>query len=287
MALLDITESYPYRHGGHLYVTEPTPIHFPEEESLEEAVSETKRHLEARTTLYLLLKAALPGMSVGSDQFVYWDPRDPRKCLSPDAFVKLATSENLFDTWKVWERGAPDLAIEIASASDRQKLDWSEKMERYQASGIQELVRFDADSTAQPIRVWDRIGGGLVERARKDPELCHCGTLDLWWVAAPSEYGPQLRLSRDREGQDLLVTPAEHLVRVTAELGEERGARARAEHEREIERHERLRAEEAREAEARARAEAEALSAEKDRELQVMKAELERLRAARGAKPGA
>ncbi len=71
-------------HGRRLYVRAPRPIEFPSEEPPEEHVSETKRHLEARTTLYLLLKAALAGTAIGSNQLVYWDAGDPRKCLSPD-----------------------------------------------------------------------------------------------------------------------------------------------------------------------------------------------------------
>ncbi|MEZ4296326.1 MAG: hypothetical protein R3B70_15250 [Polyangiaceae bacterium] len=79
-------------------------------------------------------------------------------------------------------------------------------------------------------------------------------------VAAPSEYGLSPPLTGPR-AKISLSAPAEHLVRVTAELGDS-AAPALAPSTSEIERHERLRAEEAREAELRARAEAEALSAE-------------------------
>jgi Uma2 family endonuclease len=129
------------------------PLVFPSEERPEEHVSETKRHLEARTTLYLLLKDALPGDAIGSDQFVYPDASNPRKCLSPDVFVKLGAQsqraplagarEASFDNWKIWERGAPDVAVEIVSASDRSDAEWAVKFERYPASGIGEVVRFD------------------------------------------------------------------------------------------------------------------------------------------------
>src|SRR4029079_18770800 len=120
------------------------PIEFPSEERPEEHVSETKRHLEARTALYLLLKEAFAGPAIGSEQFVYSDAGDPQKCLSPDVFVKRGAAEESFDNWKIWERGAPDLAVEIVSASDRRDSDWAEKLVRYQASGIGEVTRFDA-----------------------------------------------------------------------------------------------------------------------------------------------
>ncbi len=226
--------------GRHRYLRAPEPIHFPSEESPEEAVSETKRHLEARTTLYLLLRSALSGCSVGSDQFVYSDAADPRKCLSPDVFVKLASRDNDFDTWKVWERGAPELAVEIVSASDRRDDDWADKLARYHASGVREVVRFDAQDEAQPLRVWDRVDGDLMERAPESTLLKECSALGLWWAVVPSaEYGLQLRLARDREGRDLLATPDETSTRLAAELAEERKARALAEHERIVADHER------------------------------------------------
>jgi hypothetical protein len=195
-------------------------------------VGETKRHLEARTVLYLLLKDAFASAAVGSDQFVYWDARDPRRCLSPDVFLKLGARDDMFDTWKVWERSAPDLAVEIVSPSDRRDLDWDDKFARYQASGIREVVRFDPANGRQPLRVWDRIEGDLTERDPASDHLRECVTLGLWWVVAPSEHGPLLRPARDREGTQLLSTPSEERVRLAAELAEERKARAAAEHDR-------------------------------------------------------
>ncbi|MFO0588628.1 MAG: Uma2 family endonuclease [Polyangiaceae bacterium] len=262
--------------GRYHYVRAPEPIHFPSEESLQEAVSETKRHLEARTTLYLLLRNAFAGCAVGSDQFVYSDAADPRKCLSPDVFVKLDSTAKNFDNWKVWERGAPDLAVEIVSDSDRRDDDWDddwdEEMARYHASGIREVVRFDAASADQPLRVWDRVDGDLMERAPDSALVRECQTLKLHWVIVPSEYGPQLRLARDREGRDLLPTPEETRALLGAELAEERKARAVAEHERLLAEHAR------KEAEQRALAVAAAKAlAERERDAAIE--ELRRLRA--------
>ncbi len=274
MAVIEALAPLPFFHGGHVYVMAPKSVHFRAEESLEEAVSETKRHLEARTTLYLLLKDAFADSAIGSEQFVYWDARDPRKCLSPDAFLKLGSTDANFETWKVWERGAPDIAVEIVSASDQHETDWAEKMERYEACGVRELVRFDASDAAQPIRVWDRVEGALTERAKDDPQLRACAALGMWWVVAPSAFGPQIRLARDAEGQKLLPTPDEDRVRLATELAEERRERA-------IERHQRMLAEAALAREAEARAEAEARVAEALRQLDAVLAENARLRAER------
>jgi len=223
-------------------------------------VPETKRHLEARTTLYLLLKDALAGAAIGSDQFVYLDAGDPRKCLAPDVFVKLGARETTFDNWKIWERGAPDVAVEIVSASDHGDAAWAVKLERYQASGIREVVRFDQADEAQPIRVWDRVEGELLERAPESGDLRECLTLGLWWVVVPSEYGPMLRLARDRNGTQLLPTPSEDRLRLADELAAERRARTVAEHQRMLEQHARTLAEEA-----RTRAENERMLAENER----------------------
>ncbi|MGC4091745.1 MAG: hypothetical protein QM756_28445 [Polyangiaceae bacterium] len=93
---------------GIRYKRAPVPVHFP----VEETVPETKRHLEQRTLLYEILKLAFAHRAaIGCDQFVYWNPTDPRQCLAPDAFVRLAVPDSPFDSWKAWERGAPELAV--------------------------------------------------------------------------------------------------------------------------------------------------------------------------------
>lgn len=321
MALLDsyalegepAPESGPVRIGRHTYVRAPGPIEFRSEEPLEEAVTETKRHLEARTTLYLLLKHALTEDALGSDQFVYFDAADPRRCLSPDVFVKRGSGLRDFDVWKTWKAGAPDLAVEIVSASDRRDDDWEEKLGRYRASGIGEVVRFDPADVANPVRVWDRVEDDLLEREPRSTLLRECATLGLWWVVVPAELGPQLRLARDREGKELLATPGEAEERLAEELAEERRARAEAEHARLVAEHERIEAERARieaehlrtmeaaarrEAEQKAMAEAEARQREvearqreaearaaAERERDAALAELAKLRARPARKP--
>ena len=282
LELFDAPRVDPRRYGGHLYVEVPEPLEFPAEEPWEEAVPETKRHMLARTMLFLLLKDAFPGVALGSDQFVYFDPRDPRKNLAPDLFVKVGAADDLFGTWKVWERGAPDLAVEIVSDWDHSEREWADKLERYAASGVRELVRFDPDDARGPIRIWDRVGGRLLERSQDDPNLRACGALGCFWVVASSELGPELRPARDREGRDLFPTPNEERVRLESALAEERRARAEAEHERAVERSERVRAEEerVRAEEERMRADEGRARAEQERDAAL--AELARLRAERG-----
>ena len=172
---------------------------------------ETKRHLELRTALYQILKLAWSDRAcIGSEQFVYWNAADPRRCLSPDVFVRTGQPDALFGSWKTWERGAPELAVEIVSDSDASEPSLEEKLERYRELGVLELVRFDADAApGGQLRAWDRIDGDLVERKVVDDKT-PCVTLELFWVVRPAgEHPAAIRLARDPSGDALLPTPDE------------------------------------------------------------------------------
>ncbi|WP_437720842.1 Uma2 family endonuclease [Sorangium sp. So ce861] len=213
------------RMRAHIYSRPPEPVVFPESEE----VPETNRHLELRTALYLSFKRELAQVAtLGSNQFVYWDPTTSKKRLAPDAFVRLGVPHRTFRTWKTWLHGAPDLGVEIVSESDEGEPDWDEKLARYRASGIREVVRFDPDDRARPIRIWDALDGDLVERSPDDPDLRACEALGLWWtVVEDASIGPMLRLSRDREGRDLLPTPDEAEAQAREAEAQAREAEAR------------------------------------------------------------
>ncbi len=188
------------------YLRAPVPVHFPEEER----VPETKRHLEQRTALWQIMKLAFSEQAaIGCDQFVYWDPTDPRQCLAPDAFIRLGVPDDQFPVWKVWERGAPDVAVEILSRHDQRDRNLDEKLEKYRRMGVRELVFFDSEGETPALRVWESVEGDLVERAVDGP-LAPSRCLNATWVVVPDdETGSLLRLSRDAEGKDLFPTPAE------------------------------------------------------------------------------
>jgi len=66
--------------GAFRYVRAPRPIFFPSEEK----VPEGRRHLRLRTFLWQLLEAAFADRAVaGSDQLMYWDASNPKRCLAP------------------------------------------------------------------------------------------------------------------------------------------------------------------------------------------------------------
>jgi Uma2 family endonuclease len=209
------------------YLRPPRAIDFPTEEE----VPETKRHLEIRTALYMILKHALRDHAlIGCDQFVYWDPTDPSECLAPDAFVRLGAADEMFDSWKVWERGAPHLAVEIVSGSDASEALWAPKRAKYHRLGVREVVRFDPENSE--LRIWDSVEGDLVERVLVEGEPAECVPLGLYWVVAPDNgLEAPLRLSRDKAGKDLLATPveAERAQRVESDAARTKAEAARVE----------------------------------------------------------
>jgi Uma2 family endonuclease len=217
------------RPRRHVYRRAPEPVYFPASEE----VPETNANYERRTALYQSLKREVSATAtVGSDQFVYWDPTTARKRLAPDVFVFRGRPHRPFRVWKTWKRGAPQLGVEIISDSDESEPDWDEKLARYRAAGIDEVVRFDAEDDEHPVRIWDLVEGDLVERAADDPDLTFCEALGLWWVVVHDEaLGPVLRLARDREGRDLLATPDEDSARAREDSARAREGEARAREE--------------------------------------------------------
>jgi Uma2 family endonuclease len=188
------------------YVRAPVPLVFPSEAE----VPETKRHLKLRTLLYELLELAFADQAaIGCDQFVYWDPTDPKACLAPDAFVRLGQADSLFRSWKAWEHGSPHVAVEIISESDERDRDWDAKLSRYRRLGITELVRFDPDAGERALRVWDRVEHDLVERELTQRNAASRCLPGFWVVRDEPELGATLRLSRDELGTELYRTPAE------------------------------------------------------------------------------
>ena len=155
-------------------------------------------HLVVRAFLFELLRFILGAPhSVGSDQFVYWNARDPRRCLSPDVFVRLGVAQTSFGSWKTWEQGGPpDLAVEILSPNEGDGIPWQDKLGRYHELGVRELVRFDPDAKeGKRLRAWDRLREDLVERRVSD-DTTPCLTLGLVWrVCAVDDQAVGLRLA--------------------------------------------------------------------------------------------
>jgi hypothetical protein len=217
----------PPSHLPRRYVRPIVAVHFPSGEE----VPETHRHLVLRTALYQSVDREIgERATVGSEQFVFWDPSDAAERCAPDLMVRLGIVKRGFPSWKVWEDGAPELAVEIISESDSGSAAWRKKLARYRKLGVIELVSFDAADLEQPLRIWDYVDGDMVERDRTDPSFGHCDVLDAYWQVHKDSRGDlELRLSRDVEGEDLWLTPAEAEQIAAARTRRETEARQRAE----------------------------------------------------------
>jgi hypothetical protein len=188
------------------------PLRFPEREPDEERMPESRRHRNLCNALNEMLCAlCVPEHTVGVDQFVYFDASNPGRCLAPDGFVTLGIRDHDFDSYKIWEEGTPDVAFEILSPSDSpERWTFEEKLLRYHALGVRELVVFHLEAEAgKRLRVWDRIDEDLVERVVSG-ETTPCLTLGVTLlVSAVNDLPLGLRLARDAEGKDLVPTAVE------------------------------------------------------------------------------
>jgi hypothetical protein len=185
---------------------ESQALYFPESAEMPEG----RRHFQLRMLLFNFLQLAFGEVAViGSDQFVYWDATDPRTCLAPDGFVWFGAPDAVFGSWKVWERGVPQVAVEIVSDSDAVPPAWQEKLEQYRRLGVTELVRFDPNTPEQPLRVWDRVAEGLIERDLRWPSALSTVLGGYWLPVEQAGLGLTLRLSHDPQGSRLFPTDAE------------------------------------------------------------------------------
>ena len=172
---------------------------------------ESALHLRLRTALFLILDQRLGGQAyVGSDQFVYWDPTNPKACLAPDAFVRFGGPRELLPSYKAWEHGAPHVAVEILSSNDRRDRELEKRLERYRRCGVGELVIFDPENRETLLRLWDLVDGDLVERDLGGPAALRSDALHAYWYLQPHErLGALLRLAEAADGSGLWPTPEE------------------------------------------------------------------------------
>ena len=192
-------------------------------------MSESTRHGRMCELLYQLLRAAVgPQHTVGKDNFVYFDASNARRKCAPDGFVKVDLPQAHFDSYKTWEHGAPELCVEILSPSDtEEKLTLEEKLERFHAIGVREVIAFDVDApVGTRLRAWDLVDGDLVERVVEN-ECTPCLVLGKWFVVSPfaiENLPATLRLADDPAGHPLILEPGERVV----ELERERVEKERA-----------------------------------------------------------
>jgi Uma2 family endonuclease len=121
----------------------------------------------------MLQAICVPEHTVGAEQFVYFDASAPTRCLAPDAFVTLGVPDHDVDSYLVWEEGTPELAFEVLSPSDTpERWTFEEKLRRYRALGVRELVTFHVDAgdlvlTLDEQRIAEVSARESAERARE------------------------------------------------------------------------------------------------------------------------
>jgi Uma2 family endonuclease len=203
------------------HVRSVVPLEFPEREPDSERMGQGGRHYRMCAALYEILRAATQGAhTVACDAFLYFDAADPQRKLAPDASVKLGILQHDVDSWKAWERGAPELAFEILSSRESpERWTFEEKLERYRAAGVAEVVVYHVEGEpGRRLRVWDRIDGDLVERVVED-ETTPCLALGLTLVLAPIGDLPACLRLASASGA-LVPTPAEELEAAKRQLAE-------------------------------------------------------------------
>ena len=83
----------------------------------------------------------------GGDMLMYYRMNDNETRVAPDVFVVFGVeSRHMRDSWIVWREGkAPDIVMELASGSTRRR-DMREKRDIYAEMGVTEYWRFDPTS---------------------------------------------------------------------------------------------------------------------------------------------
>jgi Uma2 family endonuclease len=180
---------------------------------------------------------------IGWDVFIEWDPNDARARVSPDLFVLDGQAPTIRPSiWQTWSPGCdpPRFAMEIVSPKSHAK-DYDINPARYSALGVEELAIFDAapkgkDSFA--LQLYRRTERGQFLRVYAGPGPVESRVLGAFLVTALG--GSKVRLARDPEGVDLVLTGDE---RAEAEKQRAEAEKQRAEAEKQRAEAEKQRAE--------------------------------------------
>lgn len=207
-------------------VQEPSPSNDPTFYPVEDDVGESTLHLFIREVLRPLLQRwiseHLAHVFVGSEQFIYYEQYNPKKCVAPDIYLLEGVEPGAsFDSWKVWERGAvPRFALEVVS-SDRRK-DYELAPAKYDELGVEELIIFDPDYQEARGRVRFQVFRRnereltCVEATNDDRVLST--VVGCWFRAVGEGADVRLRIAEGANGLRVVPTVEERLAEAEAEI---------------------------------------------------------------------
>jgi Uma2 family endonuclease len=185
---------------------------YPETDGEPMAETDTHRDLMADALIYPLKEhfRDQPDVYVSGNLLLYYEEGNPRASVAPDVFVVFGIAKGERHIYKLWEEEkAPDVVIELTSASTRQK-DLGDKRLLYEELGIREYFIFDPlhEYLEPPLR------GFRLEEGFYAPIKGHRKAVDSWEMDSQvlglilRSIGQQLRL-HDPETDRLLPTLGE------------------------------------------------------------------------------
>jgi len=172
---------------------------------------------------------------VGSDQFFAWLPEEPMVRVSPDVYLlDDPPPPPLPASWQTWREGhrAPRFAVEIVSGDDqhpeRWRKDYDQAPQKYAQLGTRELVIFDPqaalgearDPQRVPLQCYRREADGGFVRVYAGSGPLASVELAAFLVVATDDAVARLRVARDAQGRERVLTAVEARDAALHELAE-------------------------------------------------------------------
>ncbi len=164
--------------------------------------------------------------AVGANVFVQWVQGHPQVQVSPNVLVVDRLAEPMPKVLQLWMQDhlAPRFAVEVAS-DDWQK-DYRDNPPKYVQLGCTELVIYDPEHDLHArtrervaLQVFHRTSDGLFVRTYAGSGPARSEELDGWLVVA-GDGSRLLRIARDADGRDLVLTAEEALAAAEAEIAQ-------------------------------------------------------------------
>ncbi|HET6384550.1 MAG TPA: Uma2 family endonuclease [Armatimonadota bacterium] len=170
-----------------------------------------------------------PDGYVSGNNFIFYEEGNPKKSVSPDAYVVFGVPSHIRRTFKVWEEGGhvPDVVFEFTSRKTRREDDRIKYPLYEKVLKVKEYFRFDPEGEYLKPRLQGfRLNAGAYEPLEMKNGRLHSEVLGLELVVE----GEYLRLF-DPLKQELLPIYEETVNRARYEAEERRRAERLAQRE--------------------------------------------------------